>query len=95
MFLAGTLGTALGDSVSDFVGVADASLLLAAVVIACFAARLSYWVLIVAIRTAGTSIGDWTADQATLTLSTVVTGACFVATLTLWSPREVRLRPQP
>jgi uncharacterized membrane-anchored protein len=92
MFVAGTLGTALGDSVTDALGMGPgiATLALAVIMAGLFGLRSPYWVLIVAIRTTGTTMGDATADLLGLPLSTASTGVLFVAVLLLWSQRASR-----
>ena len=68
MLAAGTLGTVLGDGLTDGAGfgLAPASLALAAVFAAILGLRSvpnlalpTYWPAIVAARTAGTTAGDW------------------------------------
>jgi uncharacterized membrane-anchored protein len=97
MLMAGTLGTALGDFMSDKtgLGVGGASLVLSALVAVLVAVRtsraiavpLSYWLMVVAIRTAGTAVGDFFAHLIGLWQSTLV----FTVLLTafLWKiPRR-------
>jgi uncharacterized membrane-anchored protein len=100
MFLAGTLGTVLGDYCSHNLklGNAGGSLLLSPIVAALFLAgrdgRLLwlplYWTTVVAIRAAGTTIGDYLAGRGMLglPLSTAVTGIVFVLLLLLWRERS-------
>ena len=97
MFIAGSLGTVIGDYCSHDLHLGDggASLLLAPIVVLLFAIARNgllrslpyYWVTIVAVRAAGTAVGDFIASRNMLglPLSTLVTGAMFVALLALWS----------
>lgn len=96
MFLAGTLGTVIGDYCSHNLklGDAGASLLLSPIVAVLFLAggngRLRrmplYWTTVAMIRAAGTSIGDLLASRHVLglPLSTTVTGVVLVALLLVW-----------
>jgi uncharacterized membrane-anchored protein len=95
MFLAGTLGTVIADYVSHLgSGDAGGAFLLCPVVAALFLIGRNglmlwtsfYWLTVVAIRAAGTSVGDTLAGRHMLglPLSTLVTGILFVALLTLW-----------
>jgi uncharacterized membrane-anchored protein len=105
MFLAGTLGTVLGDYCSHNLklGNAGGSLLLAPIVAALFVAgrggRLLwlplYWTIVVAIRAAGTTAGDYLASRGMLglPLSTAVTGVVFVLLLVLWRERTQSAEP--
>jgi uncharacterized membrane-anchored protein len=73
---------------------AEASILLSAILAALFLTARSgllrslpyYWLTIVAVRAAGTVVGDFLAgrNMLGLPLSTLVTGALFVALLALW-----------
>ncbi len=102
MLTAGTLGTALGDfsSFRTGLGLGLASVLLSllvAVLIAIKSARggtiaLSYWLVVVVIRTAGTSVGDWFAHALGLWQSTAVFAVVFVGFLAWLSARQ---RDQP
>ncbi len=99
MFIAGTLGTVMGDFCSHNMGLGDAgaAALLSPIVAVLFligqrGALLLlpfYWLTVVAIRAAGTSVGDFISGRHMLGLpmSTAVTGALFIALLVLW--REV------
>ena len=99
MFLAGTLGTEIGDYCSHNLKLGDAfaTMLQAPIVAALFLAgrggRLVwlplYWTTVVAIRAAGTSAGDYLAGRHMLglPLSTAVTGVAFVLLLVLWRER--------
>jgi uncharacterized membrane-anchored protein len=96
MFIAGTLGTVIGDYCSHNLHLGDAwaSLLLGSILAALFVtarSRLvlslsSYWLTIVAVRAAGTVVGDLLAGRQMLGLptSTLLTGILFVALLTVW-----------
>jgi uncharacterized membrane-anchored protein len=96
MFIAGTLGTVIGDYCSHdlHLGDAEASILLGAMLAALFLMARNgllrslsyYWLTIVAVRAAGTVVGDFFAgrNMLGLTLSTLITGALFVALLALW-----------
>jgi uncharacterized membrane-anchored protein len=96
MLAAGVFGTVAGDICSHHVGQGPASLGLGAMFamllfVAKFRAATSiaiYWCAVALARTAGTSIGDWCAENRILhiglPLSTLLTGAAFVAILTLW-----------
>jgi uncharacterized membrane-anchored protein len=96
MFIAGTLGTVIGDFCSHNLKFDDAgaALLLSAIVAIVFLigrhGRLLllplYWLTVVAIRAAGTAVGDFIASRHMLglALSTAVTGFVFVAILVIW-----------
>jgi uncharacterized membrane-anchored protein len=93
MFIAGTLGTVIGDFCSHNMHLDDAgaAILLSPIVAALFLIgrqgplRLLpfYWLTVVAIRAAGTAIGDLVSgrNMLGLPLSTAVTGILFVALL--------------
>jgi uncharacterized membrane-anchored protein len=93
MFIAGTLGTVIGDFCSHNLHLDDAgaAILLSPIVAALFLIgrqgplRLLpfYWLTVVAIRAAGTAIGDLVSgrNMLGLPLSTAVTGILFVALL--------------
>jgi uncharacterized membrane-anchored protein len=95
MFIAGTLGTVIGDYCSHL-GLDDggAALLLSPIVAILFLVgsrgplRLLpfYWVTVVAIRAAGTMVGDFISGRHILGLpvSTAVTGILFVLLLMVW-----------
>jgi uncharacterized membrane-anchored protein len=99
MFLAGTLGTVIGDFCSHNLKLDDggAALVLSPVVCGLFSVgrngRLlsppAFWITVVAIRAAGTAIGDYLAgrDMLGLPLSTAVTGIVFVGLLAFWRDR--------
>jgi uncharacterized membrane-anchored protein len=96
MFIAGALGTVIGDYCSHDLHLGDAggSLLLVPVLALLFViARngLLRWLLtIVAVRAAGTCVGDFVVgrNMLGLPLSTFVTGILFVALLAIWKERE-------
>jgi uncharacterized membrane-anchored protein len=100
MFIAGTLGTVIGDFSSHdlHLGNADASILLGAVLALLFLVARNgllrslpyYWLTIVTVRAAGTVVGDLLAGRHMLGLptSTLVTGTLFVALLALWKQPE-------
>lgn len=99
LFLAGTLGTVLGDDTTGRYGQAGASILLCMILGAMFWLRwrrtsdgkAGYWSTVVAARTAGTSLGDLLADQSGLGLagSTVASGMLLLATLLARRPDDV------
>ena len=93
MFIAGTLGTVIGDFCSHNMHLDDAgaAILLSPIVAALFLIgrqgplRLLpfYWLTVVAIRAAGTAIGDLVSgrNMLGLPLSTAITGILFVVLL--------------
>jgi uncharacterized membrane-anchored protein len=106
MFIAGSLGTVIGDYSSHDLHLGDggASLLLVPVLALLFAIARNgllrslpyYWVTIVAVRAAGTTVGDFVAgrNMLGLPLSTLVTGALFVALLAMWTePTAAKMVP--
>jgi uncharacterized membrane-anchored protein len=105
MFIAGTLGTVIGDYCSHL-GLDDggAALLLSPIVAILFLVgsrgplRLLpfYWVTVVAIRAAGTMVGDFMSGRHVLGLpvSTAVTGILFVLLLMVWK-QSTRPDPEP
>ena len=103
MLTAGTLGTAIGDGVAESLrlGTGVGTLALSAALLAVLAlgarggwrTRAAYWLAIVAVRSAGTTAGDFIAyhDGGVglgwgLPLSTAVTTAAFVGVLAAWRP---------
>jgi uncharacterized membrane-anchored protein len=96
MFIAGTLGTVIGDYCSHNLQLGDAwaALLLGSILGVLFVTARDgllrslwyYWLTIVAVRAAGTVAGDFLAGRQVLGLatSTLVTGISFVALLTVW-----------
>jgi hypothetical protein len=106
MFIAGTLGTVIGDYCSHNLQLDDggASLLLVPILALLFAIARNgllrslpyYWLTIVTVRAAGTVVGDYVAGRHMLglALGTLVTGAVFVALLAVWrEPKASRLVP--
>ncbi len=100
LFLAGTLGTVLGDDGSDRFGLGGASAGLGAILGAALllrwllppaprTAKAGYWATVVTARTAGTSIGDLLADRTGLGLagSAVFEGVLLVIVLVVWKAR--------
>jgi uncharacterized membrane-anchored protein len=93
MLAAGVFGTFLGDVVSHVVGKASASVGLGILLVAAIAAWWKqrsrflwiYWVAVAVARTAGTAMGDFLAESPNLDiglpLSTMMTGAVFIAVL--------------
>jgi uncharacterized membrane-anchored protein len=96
MFIAGTLGTVIGDFCSHNLRLDDAgaSLLLSPIVVLLFLTGRRgvllllpfYWLTVVAIRAAGTAVGDLVSgrNMLGLPLSTAVTGMLFVVLLLIW-----------
>jgi uncharacterized membrane-anchored protein len=96
MFIAGTLGTVIGDYCSHNLGLDDAgaSLLLCPILALLFViarngllkALWFYWLTVVMVRAAGTAVGDLFAGRHMLglPLSTLLTGVLFVALLAMW-----------
>jgi uncharacterized membrane-anchored protein len=96
MFIAGTLGTVIGDYCSHNLQLGDggAALLLVPILVVLFAVARHgllrslwyYWLTIVTVRAAGTAVGDYIAgrNMLGLPLSTLVTGILFVALLAMW-----------
>ncbi len=107
LLTAGTLGTAIGDCVAEEfnLGTGWGTLLLTAIFAVVLAAgrrsrwstKASYWLAIIAVRSAGTTAGDWLAFREGpgltnglhlgLPISTACTGALFLGTLLLWRAR--------
>jgi uncharacterized membrane-anchored protein len=107
LLTAGALGTAIGDWVAEdlHLGTGGGTLMLGgvfAVILALgsgsrWTTKASYWLAIIAVRSAGTTAGDWLAFREEpglsnglhlgLPLSTAFTCALFVGTLFLWSAR--------
>jgi uncharacterized membrane-anchored protein len=96
MFIAGTLGTVIGDYCSHNLHLDDggAALVLSAVLASLFLVGRDgllrwlpfYWLTVVAVRAAGTAVGDFVSgrNMLGLPLSTAVTGVLFVALLVIW-----------
>jgi Repeat of Unknown Function (DUF347) len=107
MFIAGTLGTVIGDFCSNNLRLDDggASLLLCPIVAVLLVVGRNgwlrllpfYWLTVVAIRAAGTSFGDLISGRNLLglPLSAAVTGALLVVLLLAWKEpaRSVSLAP--
>lgn len=103
LLTAGTLGTAIGDWVAEdlHLGAGGGTLALGAIFAAILAmgrrswwkTKASYWLAIIAVRSAGTTAGDWLAFREEpglsnglhlgLPLSTALTCALFVGTLVI------------
>jgi uncharacterized membrane-anchored protein len=100
MFLAGTLGTVIGDYCSHdlHLGDAGASILLSPLLGVLFLVGRNgplrwlpfYWLTVVTVRAAGTAVGDLVSgrNMLGLPLSTLVTGMLFVALLLIWKERR-------
>jgi uncharacterized membrane-anchored protein len=96
MFIAGALGTVIGDYCSHDLHLGDggASLLLVPILALVFVIARNgllrslpyYWLTIVMVRAAGTAVGDLVAGRTMLglPLGTLVTGTLFVALLVMW-----------
>jgi uncharacterized membrane-anchored protein len=109
MFIAGTLGTVIGDYCSHDLHLGDggASLLLSPILGLLFVIARGgllrslwfYWLTVVMVRAAGTAVGDLVSGKNLLglPLSTLVTGALFVALLATWkeptASKLVRVEP--
>ena len=107
LLTAGTLGTAIGDCVAEklHLGTGGGTLALSAIFAVILAmgsrsrcsTKASYWLAIIAVRSAGTTAGDWLAFREEpglsnglhlgLPLSTAFTCVLFVGTLLLWRAR--------
>jgi uncharacterized membrane-anchored protein len=93
MFLGGAFGTVGGDLVSHALGLAPASVGLAALLVAVIgvrsflapAAMLGYWLIVLAERTAGTPVGDLFAEERGLgyglPIAMTITGGAFLLAL--------------
>jgi uncharacterized membrane-anchored protein len=112
MFIAGTLGTVFGDFCSHNLGLDDAgaAMALSPIVVVLLLVgwrgplRLlpCYWLTVVAIRAAGTAVGDFVSGRNMLGLpmSTALTGVLFVVLLSVWkesgtSEQPAALREEP
>ena len=96
MLGAGVFGTVLGDICSHHFGQGASSVILGLALVILLATTAGkaasqvalYWCTIALARTAGTCMGDWFAENRILNiglpLSTLLTGAAFVAILALW-----------
>jgi uncharacterized membrane-anchored protein len=99
MFIAGTVGTVIGDYSSHDLNLGHAlgTLVLGAILGLMFLVGRNgmlrmlpfYWATVVAVRAAGTTAGDLVAQRNMLglPLSTLVTGLAFVALLLIWKDR--------
>lgn len=106
LFLAGILGTVLGDDASDRYGLAAASLVLSLVVGALLWLRHrmnatgkgSYWLTVLAARTAGTSVGDLLASRRGFGLglpaTTTGAGLLLIGLLLFWRQSNRVRQPQ-
>jgi len=104
MFIAGALGTVIGDYCSHDLHLGDggASILLSPLLGALFLVGRNgplrwlpfYWLTVVMVRAAGTAVGDLVSgrNMLGLPLSTLVTGTVFVALLVIWKEQR-RLDP--
>lgn len=106
MLTAGVLGTALGDVCADDLGLgagpaAAINLLILASILglglkASLRVKAGYWLAVVAVRTAGTNVGDWLASHdglgLGLPLSVTLTGLAFGTLVALWRPRPALAR---
>jgi uncharacterized membrane-anchored protein len=99
MLVAGTLGTASGDFTAHHIGLGFGSVVLVAILILVLliAARRGmtkpwYWASIVAARTAGTTLGDFVANQHGLNfglpLSTLCTCGLLAGIVLLWRDKS-------
>ncbi len=108
LFLAGTLGTVLGDDGSDRFGLGGASATLGAILGGALllrwllppaprTAKAGYWATVVTARTAGTSVGDLLADRTGLGLagSAAFEGVLLVVVLMVWKARGVTRQRAP
>jgi uncharacterized membrane-anchored protein len=105
MFIAGTLGTVIGDFCSHNLRLDDAgaAIALSPIVVVLLLVgwrgplRLLpfYWLTVVAIRAAGTAVGDLVSGRNMLGLpmSTAVTGILFVVLLLVWKESGTSQRP--
>jgi uncharacterized membrane-anchored protein len=105
MFVAGTLGTVIGDFCSHNLRLDDAgaAIALSPIVVVLLLVGWRgplrqlpfYWLTVVAIRAAGTAVGDLVSGRNMLGLpwSTVVTGILFVMLLLVWKESETSQRP--
>jgi uncharacterized membrane-anchored protein len=105
MLIAGTLGTVIGDlaSFETGLGTAYASIVLGSLLaivfflggIGLFAIVGFYWLTVVVVRAAGTSVSDFLSHNVLgLPLSTLCTGLLFVATLMIWK-EQPRFQRRP
>jgi uncharacterized membrane-anchored protein len=105
MLIAGTLGTVAGDFMSYggyHIGNVYSSAILSTVLAACFLIGRNgllivipyYWLTVVAVRSAGTAVGDMLADPDVfgmgLTISTALSALVFVVLIAVWRGRPLR-----
>ena len=99
MFVAGVFGTAAGDLVSHTLGVVASAVMLTILLVAVIWVRervfagsmMSYWVAVLAERTAGTPIGDGLASRHGAALGLQVATCCsamLLAAALLWRARR-------
>lgn len=104
MLTAGVFGTVVGDIAQHMAGQGVAALGLALLLGMIFTIRgfssgtlASYWIAIAVARTTGTALGDWLAENKTLSfglmVATLISGACFIVVLLPWRGREGRRPP--
>ena len=100
MLTAGTMGTALGDFTADGLGLGtgSATVVLGMVLAVLLAARRSphlarlgtYWMAVVGVRAAGTTLADFVDGRGGLSLglplSTLCTGLALLGIIVLWRP---------
>ncbi len=99
MLAAGTLGTAIGDALAHRIGLPTATVITIAVLAMVLALRSRatwqtiavYWAAIVAVRTAGTNVGDFIAGRhgfnLGLPLATALSGGALLAALVIGGRR--------
>ena len=95
MMAAGTLGTAIGDAAADRIGLGLSTLITVAVLASMLALRsrvawqtvAMYWVTVVAVRTAGTNVGDFIVVRhgldLGLPLATALSGCALLAAIVI------------
>lgn len=98
MFLAATLGTALGDYCADLVGLGTSSLAWAAIwavalgvtLVGAPRRALAYWGMVAVVRTLGTNLGDFSCDRLGLGLTggSLAALALLVLVLLCWRTRR-------
>jgi uncharacterized membrane-anchored protein len=105
MFIAGTLGTVIGDFCSHNLRLDDAGAAIALSPIVVVLLLIGwrgplrllpfYWLTVVAIRAAGTAVGDLVSGRNMLGLpmSTALTGILFVVLLSVWKESGTSQRP--
>jgi len=101
VLVASTIGTTLGDFVSDGLGLGAgmASIVLTLILIGIFflqsrieIGKMGYWPTLIVVRTAGTAVGDFLSGEGGLGLGFLVSASCatflLAAVLMLWPYRE-------